>query len=76
VDDLIERATVDGSGAHWSNHEHSATPIALEPHTGWAHGNAGIVRELLRYARLGDGGGPAYAVALPDHLRTSVKSER
>jgi hypothetical protein len=66
VDDLIERATVDGSGARWSNHEHTAAPGELEPQTGWAHGNAGIVRELLRYARIRNGGDPAYAVALPD----------
>jgi len=39
----------------------------LEPRTGWAHGAAGIVRELLRYARLGTGRDPAYAVASPDH---------
>ena len=68
ADDLIERAAVDGSGARWSNHEHTATPGELEPHTGWAHGNAGIVRELFRYARIAGGGDPAYAVALPDHL--------
>jgi Lanthionine synthetase C-like protein len=66
VDDLIERATVDGSGARWSNYEHTATPGELEPQTGWANGNAGIVRELLRYARIRHGGDPAYAVALPD----------
>jgi hypothetical protein len=71
VDDLIERATVDGSGARWSNHEHTASPSELEPQTGWAHGNAGIVRELLRYARIGREGDPAYAVPLPGHPPTS-----
>jgi hypothetical protein len=30
-------------------------------------GNAGIVRELLRFARVSGGGDPAYAVAWPDH---------
>jgi hypothetical protein len=77
VDDLTERATVDESGARWSNFDHTATPGDLEPYTGWAHGNAGIVRELLRYARLvgsGDGGDPAYAVAMPDQLQAPVRS--
>jgi len=74
VDDLIGRATVDGSGARWSNYEHTATPGELEPQTGLAHGNAGIARELLRYARLRGGGDPAYAVALPDHLPCRSKS--
>src|SRR5262249_45988963 len=45
VDDLTQRATVDTRGVRWSNHEHRATPTALPPHTGWAMGNAGIVRE-------------------------------
>jgi hypothetical protein len=31
-------------------------------------GNAGIIRELLRYARLRDGHDPGYAIAWPDHL--------
>jgi hypothetical protein len=31
-------------------------------------GNAGIVRELLRFARAGTGRDTAYAVAWPDHL--------
>jgi hypothetical protein len=31
-------------------------------------GNAGIVRELLRYARLNDGGFGGSAIAWPDHL--------
>ena len=74
VDDLIERATVDESGVRWSNHEHTATPGELEPQIGWAHGNAGIVRELLRYARIEGGADPAYAVAMPDHL--PCESER
>jgi len=30
-------------------------------------GNAGIIRELLRYARLSEGGAAGYAVPWPDH---------
>ena len=43
----------------------------LDPRTGWAMGNAGIVRELLRYARLSEGGAAGYAVPWPDHPVTS-----
>jgi len=68
VADLADRATVDAEGARWSNVEHRATPSELEPRTGWAHGVAGIVRELLRYARLDSSGDPAYAVAWPDQV--------
>jgi hypothetical protein len=46
-------------------HEHRASPPVLAPHTGWAMGNAGIIRELLRYARIRDGQSPRYAVAWP-----------
>lgn len=67
VDDLTTRATVDDAGARWSNHEHRATPSDLEPRAGWAMGNAGIIRELLRYVRLSEGDASAYAVAWPDH---------
>lgn len=67
VDDLTARATVDEDGVRWSNHEHRATPSELEPRTGWAMGNAGILRELLRYARLSHGRDGAYAVPWPDH---------
>jgi hypothetical protein len=69
--DLAARATVDGAGARWSNVEHTATPSVLEPNTGWAHGSAGIIRELLRYARIRAGAAPAaswYAVSMPDQL--------
>ncbi|GAA4356486.1 lanthionine synthetase LanC family protein [Angustibacter luteus] len=66
VDDLATRATVDGAGARWSNDEHRATPSRLPPRNGWAMGNAGIVRELLRFHRLAGGGDPGYAVCLPD----------
>lgn len=67
VQDLASRATRDCDGARWSNHEHRVTPSALEPRTGWAMGNAGIVRELLRFVRAADGREPTYAVAWPDH---------
>lgn len=66
VEDIAARATVDEDGARWSNYEHRATPSTLEPRTGWAMGNAGIVRELLRFARLRDGGDAGYAVGWPD----------
>jgi len=67
VADLAARSTVDAAGARWSNHEHRLTPGTLEPRTGWAMGNAGIVRELLRFARVQAGGDPRYAVTWPDH---------
>jgi hypothetical protein len=67
VDDIAVRATVDGAGARWSNYEHRVTPSDLSPRRGWAMGNAGIVRELLRYGRVDGGGDPAYAVSWPDH---------
>ncbi|MFF4500956.1 lanthionine synthetase LanC family protein [Streptomyces sp. NPDC001401] len=66
VADIVARATRDGDGTRWSNFEHRATPSDLEPHTGWAMGNAGIVRELLRFVRLSRGGDPAYAFDWPD----------
>jgi Lanthionine synthetase C-like protein len=67
VDDLAARATVDDAGVRWSNHEYRATPSDLEPRAGWAMGNAGIIRELLRYARLCEGGAAGYAAPWPDH---------
>ncbi|HEX3649035.1 MAG TPA: lanthionine synthetase LanC family protein, partial [Pseudonocardiaceae bacterium] len=67
VADLAARATIDGDGARWSNVEHRRTPSSLEPRIGWAMGNAGIVRELSRFAGLADGSDPRYAVPLPDH---------
>jgi hypothetical protein len=68
VDDLSARATVDARGARWSNHEHHGAPSDLEPRAGWAMGNAGILRELLRYARLSQDQGGAYAASWPDHV--------
>jgi hypothetical protein len=67
VDDLAAHATIDDAGVRWSNHEHRATPSDLEPQAGWAMGNAGILRELLRYGRLREGRDGGYAVAWPDH---------
>lgn len=67
VRDLAKRATRDDTGARWSNVEFRDDPPQLEPRHGWAMGNAGIVRELLRHARLVDGAEPAYAVDWPDH---------
>jgi Lanthionine synthetase C-like protein len=67
VDDLVARATVDDAGVRWSNHEHRATPSDLQPLAGWAMGNAGIIPELLRYARLSEGRSADYAVSWPDH---------
>ena len=67
VDDLGARAIVDDAGARWSNHEQRAVPSDLEPRAGWAMGNAGVIRELLRYARLSEGGTAGYAVSWPDH---------
>ncbi|WP_369388332.1 lanthionine synthetase LanC family protein [Streptomyces sp. CG1] len=66
VADLAARAIRDSDGARWSNSEHRATPSDLEPCTGWAMGNAGIVRELLRFVRLSRGDDPRYAFAWPD----------
>ena len=71
VGDLAGRATVDDDGARWSNHEHRATPSELAPRQGWAMGNAGIVRELLRFARLRAGSDPSYAVLWPDQPAAS-----
>ncbi|WP_377267654.1 lanthionine synthetase LanC family protein [Peterkaempfera sp. SMS 1(5)a] len=70
VADLRTRATVDAAGARWSNVEHRATPSALEPTPGWAMGNAGIIRELLRFIRATTGRTPAYAAPWPDHPAT------
>ncbi|MET7650659.1 MULTISPECIES: lanthionine synthetase LanC family protein [unclassified Streptomyces] len=66
VADLVSHATRDADGARWSNVDHRATPGGLEPQTGWAMGNAGIARELLRHVRLSRGGDPRYAFTWPD----------
>jgi hypothetical protein len=66
VADIAAHATRDAEGARWSNVEHRADPSDLEPETGWAMGNAGIVRELLRFVRIVRGGEPDYAFTWPD----------
>lgn len=66
VADLAARATVDATGARWSNHDLQGT--ALTPRRSWAMGNAGIVRELLRHSRITQGRDPSYAVAMPDQV--------
>jgi hypothetical protein len=67
VADIAQRATVDSAGARWSNYEHRASAPELEPRPGWAMGNAGLIRELLRHARITAGRDPSYAVQWPDH---------
>ncbi|MET7687522.1 lanthionine synthetase LanC family protein [Streptomyces sp. NPDC005483] len=74
VADLAARAVRDTDGARWSNVEHRATPSDLEPRTGWAHGGAGIVRELLRFVRLSRGGDARYAFAWPDQPQVSAQA--
>lgn len=76
VDDLIARATVDEKGARWSNYEYRVSPSDLDPRAGWAMGNAGILRELLRYARLSEGNAAGYAIPWPDHPVTGAFSTR
>lgn len=73
VDDLCARATVDDEGARWSNFEHRVTPSELEPKTGWAMGNAGIIRELLRFVRICDGRSSDYFVPWPDQPATGLE---
>ena len=67
VEDLAARATIDADGVRWSNHEHRSTPSTLDARIGWAMGNAGIIRELLRFVRSSTGGDSSYAVPWPDH---------
>ncbi|MCX5144991.1 lanthionine synthetase LanC family protein [Streptomyces sp. NBC_00338] len=71
VADLAARARTDADGTCWSNAEHRETPSDLDPATGWAMGNAGIIRELLRYARTTSGRDPRYAVPFPDQPPTA-----
>ncbi|GGR69112.1 hypothetical protein GCM10010269_04830 [Streptomyces humidus] len=72
VADLASRATRDASGARWRNVEHRAATSDLEAQTGWAMGNAGIARELLRHVRLSRGGDPRYAFTWPDQPAVRV----
>lgn len=64
VDDLTAHAIIDAQGVRWSNYEHR-NDTDLEPQPGWAMGNAGIVRELLRFVRIGRGDDPTYLVDWP-----------
>jgi hypothetical protein len=68
VDDLAARARPEASGVSWSNFEHRVTPSDLPPEPGWAMGNAGVARELLRYDRLLTGGRRDYYVPWPDQM--------
>jgi hypothetical protein len=70
IDDICSRATPDDNGLYWSNFEHRTTPSELEPRVGWAMGNAGISRELLRFSRLEHGGFLEYFVPWPDQPGT------
>ena len=72
VEDIAARATVDAGGARWSNVEYRASPPDLAPRPGWAMGNAGIVRELLRYARVCVGASDSYSTPWPDHPPTRL----
>ncbi|MFI0537511.1 lanthionine synthetase LanC family protein [Streptomyces sp. WSLK1-3] len=74
VADLAARAVRDASGARWFNVEHRVTPSELAPRTDWAQGCAGIVRELLRFVRLGRGGDPRYAFTWPDQPQVSAQA--
>ena len=76
VDDLAERATIDEHGARWSNEEHRVTPSELPPRTGWAMGNAGIVRELLRLQRVLSGETVADVVPWPDEPAARRRARR
>ncbi|WP_200901134.1 lanthionine synthetase LanC family protein [Nostocoides japonicum] len=76
-DVLASRASIDEDGARWSNHEQRNTLPDLAPRSGWAMGNAGIVRELLRYSRLCRGASDdAYSTQWPDHPSTLTSPVR
>lgn len=76
VADLQARATVDAEGGRWSNLEHKQDPPTLAPRDDWAHGGPGIVRELLRYARLAANADQTwYAVTMPDHLPSAAANQ-
>lgn len=75
VKDLSSRAIIDEKGARWSNHEHRLSPSDRKPEGGWAMGNAGIVRELLRYVRLREGETSRYATPWPDHPGTRTRRQ-
>ena len=62
-----DNTTATGMPGGAAVQSHCVTPSTLDPRTGWAMGNAGIVRELLRFARASTGRDLAYAVDWPDH---------
>jgi len=51
VDDLLQRATIDGDGMRWSNYEFRAPEPNLPPETTYMQGAAGIGSTLLRMHR-------------------------
>ena len=51
VDDLLDRAIVDGAGMRWSNYEYRAAEPDLPPETTYLQGAAGIGSTLLRLHR-------------------------
>jgi hypothetical protein len=50
--------------------EYRKAPSELTPEVGWAQGNAGIVRELLRFTRCVRGEDASYVVTVPDQPDT------
>jgi hypothetical protein len=51
VDDLLQRAIIDGDGMRWSNYEFRAPEPNLPPETTYMQGAAGIGSTLLRLHR-------------------------
>src|SRR5579872_887668 len=51
VDDILDRAIVDGGGMRWSNHECRSLEPALPPETTYLQGAPGIGSTLLRMHR-------------------------
>lgn len=58
----------------WCHVEHRATPSDPEPHTGWAQGDGGRVRERLRFVRLSRGGDPGDASTRPDQRPVTAQA--
>jgi hypothetical protein len=55
LDDILVRATVDGSGMRWSNYEHRAAEPDLPPETTYLQGASGIASTIMRLHRLTHG---------------------
>jgi lantibiotic modifying enzyme len=64
VEDLLHRATVDGTGMRWVQAEHRARPELLIAQTGYMQGAAGIGTLLLKFDALERGVRPR--VVMPD----------